>query len=72
MAIGRAAHGQRVVFLYRDGATFLWVAVVVYADALAERDALNIERGRARYGQECTIAERLIIGAELAAWFAMQ
>ena len=25
VAIGRAAHGQRVVFLYRDGATFLWV-----------------------------------------------
>ena len=68
VAIGRAAHGQRVVFLYRDAATFRWVAVVVYADALGERDVLNIERGRARYGQECTIAERLIIGAELSAW----
>ena len=31
--------------LYRDGVTFLWVAVVVYVDALAERDALrDIER----------------------------
>ena len=65
IAIGRAGDGDRSVFLVRNPLTYHWDTAVVFHDAQLPKVCLNIERGRERAGQQCTIATRLVTGAEI-------
>ena len=67
IAVGRAGDGQRLVSLVRNPLTYYWDALIVFTSALTGKAALNIQRGRQRAGQQCTIETRGFTGAELVA-----
>ena len=66
-SIGRAGKGPRFVSLVRNPRTYHWDALVVFANPQPANVCRNIERGRERAGQECTIETRLVNGAEIEA-----
>ena len=68
IAIGRAGDGRRVVFLARNPSTYYWQAVVIFADPQPVNVCLNIERGRTRNGQQCSVETRQVLGTEIEQW----
>ena len=65
IAIGRAGDADRSVFLVLNKLTYHWDAAVVFHSALPPKARLNIQRGRDRAGQDCTIETRAVAGVEI-------
>ena len=65
IAIGRAGDADRSVFLVRNPLTYHWDTAVVFHCPLSPKERLNIQRGRDRAGQDCTIETRAMCGLEI-------
>ena len=67
ISIGNSGKGHRSVFLIRNPLTYHWDTAVVFHDSQSAKVCLNIQRGRDRAGQDCTIETRAVSGAEIEA-----
>ena len=68
-AIGRAGDGGRAVGVVQNPETYLWDAVVIFADAQAPNVCRNITRTRARQGLVCTVETGLVTGEDVATYW---